>query len=92
VFSQPATFSFGNVARTLALMRGSPAANFDFSILKNTRIKESWNLQFRTEFFNLFNSPQFGPPGTAFGVSTFGVVSSQQNQPRIIQMALKFVF
>ena len=92
VFSQPATFTFGNVARTLALMRGSPAENFDFSILKNTTIKEGWNLQFRTEFFNLFNTPQFGPPATAYGVSTFGVVSSQQNQPRIIQMALKFIF
>ncbi|HEY3838647.1 MAG TPA: carboxypeptidase regulatory-like domain-containing protein [Bryobacteraceae bacterium] len=92
VFSQPATFTFGNVARTLATLRGSPARNLDFSILKNTILREGWNLQFRTEFFNLLNRPQFGPPGTAFGVSSFGVVSAQQNQPRIIQLALKFLF
>jgi hypothetical protein len=92
VFSQPATFTFGNVARTLATMRASPTENWDFSVLKNTVLKESWTLQFRAEFFNLFNTVQFGPPATAFGVSTFGVVSAQQNQPRIIQMALKLIF
>jgi hypothetical protein len=92
VFSQPATFTFGNVARTLAALRASPTENWDFSVLKNTSIKENWMLQFRAEFFNLFNTPQFAPPATAFGVSTFGVVSSQQNQPRIIQVALKLIF
>jgi hypothetical protein len=92
VFSQPASFTFGNVARTLATLRASPTRNFDFSVLKNTVLKESWTLQFRAEFFNLFNTVQFGPPATAFGVSTLGVVSSQQNQPRIIQLALKLIF
>ncbi len=92
VFSQPATYTYGNVARTLSTLRASPAQNWDFSVLKNTVLKESWTLQFRAEFFNLFNTVQFGPPGTAFGVSTFGVVSSQQNQPRIIQLALKLLF
>lgn len=92
VFSQPATYTFGNVARTLATMRASPTKNWDFSVLKNTMLKENWTLQFRAEFFNLFNTVQFGPPATAFGVSTFGVVSSQQNQPRVIQLALKLLF
>jgi hypothetical protein len=49
-------------------------------------------LQFRTEFFNLFNTPQFGAPGTTEGTPQFGVVSSAVNNPRLIQFALKFLF
>jgi len=92
VFSQPASFTFGNAARTLASLRASPMKNFDFSFIKNTPLKEQVTLQFRAEFFNLFNTVQFGPPATAFGVSSFGVVSNQQNQPRIVQFALKLLF
>jgi len=62
-------------------------------------------LEFRTEFFNLFNHPQFGFPGTGFNPTTdpitgavdntangFGKVTSQLNNPRLIQFALKFQF
>jgi len=52
-------------------------------------------LEFWTEFFNLFNHPQFGFPGTNFvsGSSNgFGQVTSQRNNPRLIQFALKFQF
>jgi hypothetical protein len=49
-------------------------------------------LQFRAEFFNLSNTPQFAPPGTALGANGFGVVSAQNNQPRVIQFALKMTF
>ena len=92
VFSQPATFTFGNVARTLNTLRASPTENFDFSVIKDTILKESLRLEFRAEFFNLLNTVQFSPPAAALGVSTFGVVSGQQNQPRIIQLALKLFF
>jgi hypothetical protein len=53
------------------------------------------SLQFRTEFFNAFNRTQFGPPGQVFtsgAVSTFGIISSQQNNPRLIQFALRLNF
>ena len=67
-------------------------ANYDFSVFKNTPINERFRLQFRTEIFNLFNRVQFGRPGTALGLSTFGVVSSQANDPRLIQFALRLLY
>jgi len=49
-------------------------------------------VQFRGEIFNLFNTPQFGYPGMTVGTPQFGVVSSQLNQPRLVQFGLKFMF
>ena len=46
----------------------------------------------RAEFYNLFNTPNFSPPGGTFGTSTFGVVSAQQNTPRQIQFGLRILF
>jgi hypothetical protein len=93
-FSQPQAFTFGNVSRTLPDVRTHGINNTDFSIFKNTYFGsgEELNLQFRAEFFNLFNRTQFGYPGQVFGTAQFGVVSSQLNQPRLIQFALKVIF
>ena len=65
--------------------------NFDFSVIKNTRLVERANLQFRAEFFNVFNHPNFGGPGTTFGTSSFGVIGSS-NDGRTIQFGLKLLF
>jgi Carboxypeptidase regulatory-like domain len=91
VFSQPAAFTFGNTSRTLPNVRAPGLINFDFSIVKNTYFAERYNLQFRTEFFNGFNNVSFGSPGTTFGTSTFGVISSASDA-RVIQLAMKFLF
>jgi hypothetical protein len=91
-FSSPGSFVFGNSSRTLPDVRGHGIANYDFTVFKNTPIRENINLQFRTEIFNLFNRVQFGYPGTAFGVPQFGVVSSQYNPPRLVQFALRLMF
>jgi hypothetical protein len=53
---------------------------------------ESHDLLFRTEFFNAFNTPQFGNPGSALGTGTFGRVTGVQLDNRQIQMALKYTF
>jgi hypothetical protein len=50
------------------------------------------NIEFRSEFFNIFNRAQFGYPGQTQGSTSFGVVSSQQNLPRLVQFALRFGF
>jgi len=50
------------------------------------------NLEVRTEFFNIFNHPQFAAPNTTRASSNFGVVTSTLGNPRLIQFGLKFAF
>ena len=75
-------------------LRAMGIHNFDFALFKTTKFgpDERLGIQFRTEVFNLFNTPQFGLPGTTVGTSGFGVVGYQSNNPRLIQFALKFMF
>ena len=62
------------------------------TLTKNTKLKERLNLQFRTEVFNVSNSPRFAPPNAAFGNPQFGSVNAQSNLPRIIQFGLKLMY
>lgn len=91
-FTPPPNWGFGNEPRVDPTLRAQGINNFDWAIFKRTAITERTNVEFRTEFFNLFNHPQFGPPATAFGASNFGQVTSQENNPRLIQFALKLTF
>lgn len=91
-FAPTPAFSFGNAPRVLPNTRSHAAANFDVSIFKNTRITERVNLQFRSEFFNIFNRPWFARPNGSFGNPAFGTVNSVLNTPRQIQFALKLIF
>lgn len=90
-FSQPAAFTFGNTSRTLPDVRAPGIVNFDFSAIKNTRIAERFNLQFRAEMFNALNNTNFGLPATTFGAADFGTISSAA-AARIIQFGLKFYY
>jgi len=49
-------------------------------------------LQIRADAFNISNTVVFSPPNTSFGSAAFGTVSSQANQPRVLQLALKLLF
>jgi len=95
-FTAPPDFTFGNESRTDPTLRGSGVKNFDFALFKRTRFgpDEKLGIEFRTEFFNLFNRTQFAPPNTSVTSSTFGVVSSTYpgTNPRLIQFGLKFIF
>jgi hypothetical protein len=91
-FKAPPASTFGNAGRNLPDVRTHGVANYDFTVFKNTRITERYQLQFRTEVFNLFNRVQFGRPGVSLGTSTFGVISSQINNPRLVQFALRLNF
>ncbi len=80
---------------------GPRFVNTDFSVIKDFPVsfREGMNVQFRAEFFNLFNHPHFFLPGTsassmqdADSPSSFGVVNSTLNDPRFIQLALKVIF
>jgi Carboxypeptidase regulatory-like domain len=94
VFSQPAPFTYGNTGRTLPDVRLDGINNLDFGAYKNNRFGRDarFNLQFRSEFYNLANHPRFGVPGLIFGTTNFGVVSTQANNPRQIQFAIKLLF
>jgi hypothetical protein len=93
-FSDPPAWGFGSEPRVDPTLRAQGVNNFDFAVFKRTTFgpDERVGLELRTEFFNLFNHPQFGPPNGSFGSSTFGQVTSQEGNPRLIQFALKFVF
>lgn len=91
-FSQPSSFGFGSEGRTDPNIRVAGIANYNFALFKNTAITERFKLQFRVEAFNLFNRVQFGPPGATLGTAQFGVVSTQVNDPRLIQVAMRLTF
>ena len=71
--------------------RGPSRGNFDFAIAKNTNITERVAMEFRTEFFNAFNSAQFDNPNTNPNSSLFGEITTTYD-PRIIQFGLRLTF
>lgn len=88
-FVFPRFGSFGNAGRNI--LDGPGYQNVNFSLVKNTALKERATLQFRTEFFNLFNHPNFGLPDNFLGSPSFGRVFSADS-PRRIQFGLKLLF
>jgi hypothetical protein len=66
--------------------------SWDLSAVKDTNLNERLTLQFRSEFFNAFNHPQFGPPNNALNSGLFGVITSLRVPPREIQFALKLLW
>jgi hypothetical protein len=95
VFSQPTTYTLGNVARTLPDIRTPSSENLDISLFKHFSVTERLNIEFRAESFNVTNTPVFaGPSANNLNVSSssFGVISSQLNAPRQMQLALKILF
>jgi Carboxypeptidase regulatory-like domain len=91
-FTQPVGATFGNLGRTLTAVRTAGMANYDFSVFKGIAVTERINVQFRTEFFNIFNRSQFGPPGETLGTAQFGVISSTLGNPRLVQFSLRANF
>jgi hypothetical protein len=80
---------FGSAGRNIA--EGPGYANWDFSAVKNIRVAEAKEFQFRAEFFNIFNHTNFRLPDSDISSPTFNQI--QVAQPaREIQLALKFLF
>jgi hypothetical protein len=92
----PAAFASGPAFTWGTLGRNSLNApnlyNVDFSIAKKFRFNESRELQFRSEFFNGFNHPEFGLPNSTVGVGGAGTITSTQRSNRQIQFALRLAF
>ena len=88
-FSAPATSTYGNARRGVI---SSPSyMDADVNVARTFTLPREMALQFRAEFFNAFNHPNFGLPNVTFGTSNFGTISSALD-PRDIQFALKLNF
>lgn len=92
VFSQPAAFTFGNTSVTSPDLRSPTVRNWDLSIFKDFVVREGLRFQLRGEAFNAFNAVRFGSPDSNVASASFGVVSTQSNSPRQIQIGLKLLF
>jgi hypothetical protein len=81
----------GNASRVPVV--GPDFVNTDFSLVKQFALpRREMGLNFRAEFFNLFNHAQYGMPDNDISASGFGAVNSTVNNPRLIQLALKLTF
>jgi hypothetical protein len=82
---------FGDAGRND--VRGPRSNDFDFSLVKKTVIKERANLEYRAEFFNLFNHPNFMNPESDITSPDFGMIlSTRPSSQRQVQMVLRFNF
>ncbi|MFI5175593.1 MAG: carboxypeptidase regulatory-like domain-containing protein [Terriglobia bacterium] len=82
-------FTLGTSSRNP--VRGPGYQDVDLAIIKRTNFNERMNLEFRTEIFNLTNTPPLGTPNTVLGTPGFGSITSA-GDPRVIQFGLKFGF
>jgi hypothetical protein len=90
-FTQPAKGQLGDASRVPVY--GPDFVNTDFSVIKQFRLPwENMGLNFRAEFFNLFNHPQFGQPISDINAIGFGAANSTVNNPRVLQFGLKLTF
>ena len=87
---------FGSLGRNVVI--GPGFNNVDFAVIKNTKLNEALHLQFRAEFFDLFNHANFGAPATVVGTPSFGQITStrfptgESGSSRQIQFAVKITF
>jgi hypothetical protein len=93
-FAQPGqagtpNYTYGTLGRNT--MRGPRASNFDFSLFKHFSLTERVKLQFRGEFFNIFNHPNLALPNPGIGSDQAGTIRGASS-PRLIQFALKLLF
>ena len=90
-FVAPPAGELGDAARVP--VTGPDFVNSDFSVIKQFALpRKEIGLNFRAEFFNLFNHPQYGMPVNDINAAGFGAVNSTVNNPRLVQLALKLSF
>lgn len=90
-FALPAPYTYGNSQRNSLF--GPGIVNWDQAVYKNLTFRERFNLEFRAEFFNILNHPDFDIPASNISVpSTDGHISDTVNTPRDIQLALRLSF
>jgi hypothetical protein len=88
-FALPATATYGNAGR--GILSGPAFSNTDFSAIKDFTFHERYRVQFRSEFFNVFNQVNFNNPTTSVASGSFGRIRSADSA-RVIQFALKLLW
>ncbi|PYQ84393.1 MAG: hypothetical protein DMG02_31315 [Acidobacteria bacterium] len=88
-FSQPAAYTFGTAG--VGIVRGPGLIQVDISVIREVTVTDTVRTELRAEIFNLINHTNFGNPGTVFGSSTFGVISSAL-PARQVQLGLRLTF
>ncbi|MFB3903331.1 MAG: TonB-dependent receptor domain-containing protein [Acidobacteriota bacterium] len=95
-YAVPAKGKWGNLGRNT--LTGPGVNQWDIALLKTVPINERHKISFRAEFFNFFNRPHLGNPGTNISSSSFGRITSPMNRdigtgtPRQIQFMLRWAF
>jgi len=89
-FAIPAQYTWGSESRNDLV--GPPQKVVDFSVFKDIPLKEQLKLQFRAEFFNVFNHTNYAIPVNNVTSKSFGQITSTATSGREIQFALKVMF
>jgi hypothetical protein len=89
-YALPTPYTFGNSGANSLF--GPRYVDWDFGLYKNFPIRETWRMQFRTEFFNIMNHPNFSNPHSDISVPTQVGTITSAGSPRDIQFALRFDF
>ena len=90
-FTVTPALQFGNVQR-LVPMRGPGYNDADLALFKSVKFAERYDVQFRVEAFNAWNTPLFYGPNATVGSGGFGTITSQANIGRQIQLGLRFAW
>ncbi|HEV2416930.1 MAG TPA: TonB-dependent receptor [Terriglobia bacterium] len=89
-FAVPAAYTYGNAGANIC--RADHAADLDLSVSKAFAVTENTRLQLRVEAFNLPNTPYFSAPSGSVDTSSGAKITSTSNNPRQIQLVLKYIF
>ncbi len=92
-FLTPANYTYGNTPRTNAFgITNPPNYGIDMNLKREFTFRERLTLALQADAFNIFNLTTFSPPATNISSSTFGKITSQANNPRILQLSARIRF
>jgi hypothetical protein len=89
-FNQAPAFTLGNASRNP--VRGPAFRDGDIALIKHTSIGDRTDVEFRTEVFNITNTPGFAQPNGSFGSPAFGSITATATDPRVIQFGARISY
>jgi hypothetical protein len=88
-FAVAPQFTIGSASRNP--VRGPSYRDVDLTLMRRIPVSARQAIEIRAEVFNLLNTPNFGAPNAVLGAANFGTITTALD-PRVVQLALKFVF